>query len=932
MSRRFLTIPTMVVALLCMGLGVPLFLEGAAHEIVMRGICAALGILAAFLLLRNTPSEAGPERDGWRLVAFSAFLWSMGILLQAVDGVLSTSAYQPNLGDFFFVPGEILGLVGLIRLPCREVRSHERTLSWLDLTIAGISAGSLYWNLVLTPAYQDTAPRTLDRLALAFVYPVLEFLLLLILIDLQVRGPRRLSSLSAYRWATAAFVVLLTGDVFLVLHPDLWKTLSGRTILHGSDMVFAAFCVMGAHMLAKGRTSVEDREGVQTLKALRESLVPLAWVALPGLALAWTLVTEGPQESRMLLAATGLLVPLVVARQRLVQKRLQSHLRTSLLTSLLPLTLGLQLLGVIVVALVLALHGIDAARRVAIAEAAQWAMRADEEMHHEGMSVAGRIKSEAARGGSRVEILESFRPDRRGLLEAVPVPITNDIFLNAFGHVIWRRGSGSELLVWERLPVSNAVLVTVTPMTKLLESARNAETLVLLLFAMTALSTVLALIALARRLTAPLEELTIAASRIQAGSLDLAPLGHGPDEVGRLGFALDAMVKRLTGNLDEVMILAQRAEEASRAKSRFLANMSHEIRTPLNGILGMAELLDGSQLPGSERRWVQSMRSSAESLRDLLGDILDLSKIEAGHMTMEHVPFDPAQLLHDVDALFQTVALSKGIQLFLEIEFPQEIDVVGDPVRVRQILTNLVSNALKFTTQGHVKMKSTLFRGEWTIAVSDTGTGISEDAQLRIWEVFAQADESTTRRFGGTGLGLSISRQLARLMGGELNLAKSTLGAGSVFSLKLPVEIARRAAGSSNPNQPLSNGESLSALKVLVAEDNAVNQKVILGFLRRLGCSPRLAVNGREAVEAANRESWDVVLMDVHMPVMDGLEATRILRDQHHYIGPIWALTASALPEERARCKLSGMDGFLSKPLSIHELRTALEGLIRPKA
>ena len=922
---RTLPVPTILLALLGAGVVLLPFLEGLVLESVIRSITAILGGLAVRFLVRNLPLEPGPERDGWRLVALGAFLWVLGILARGLDTATGDAFRRFHLGDVFFVPAALVSLVGLVRLPCRQLGSEGRNLAWLDLAIAGISAGSLYWHMVLVPSVIDEGGRSPWRLGLALLYPILESLLLLTCVDLLVRGPRRLESQMAYRWASVAFLTLLAGDVTMEAIPHLWASREGSILLHATNLVFAGAAAMGAWSLGNKEARLPATTGPSTLKALRESLVPLAWIAAPGLALAWTLVTNGPGDSMVLLAAGLVLVPLVVARQRLAQMRLQAHLRTSLLTTMLPVTLGLQLLGVIVVALVLAQHGIQTARRIALAEASEWAFRADEAIRLSG--AAGALRLEKSRPGEslRIALMAPYRQPDEFLGDTLPTSLALEIFQEPGGDALWKPGKGRdrELLVWVRLRESREILVTSTPLPVLLGPARKAEALVLLLFALTAVLTVYAVTTLARRLTAPLENLTKAASRIQAGSLELGELESGPDEVGRLGTALRGMVARLSGHLDELTRLAQKAEEASRAKSRFLANMSHEIRTPLNGILGMAELLDGSQLPGSERRWVHAMRSSAESLRDLLGDILDLSKIEAGHMRVESLPLDPDALLRDVEALFQPVALAKGVRLVLECRCPPDRDVLGDPVRIRQILSNLVSNALKFTLQGEVAIRSKVEKDLWTIAVEDTGTGIPAEATSKIWLAFSQADESTTRRFGGTGLGLSISRQLARLMGGELRLVRSVPGEGSRFAVELPATLVDRAPAP--PALPQTETPA-SALRILVAEDNAVNQKVVLGFLRRLGYQPKLAIDGREALSAGLESSWDVILMDVHMPVMDGLEASRSLR-QAGYKGPIWALTASTLPEERDRCREAGMDGFLAKPLSLADLRTALQGV-----
>ena len=742
-----------------------------------------MGSLAVVFLWKNHPREAGPERDGWRIVILAGICWTIGIAVQGIQTTWRNTLSEVYWGDAFFLCAGVSAMVGLARLPRHEVRDTERQATWLDLAIAGISSASLYLNLVLIPSIQQMSDRTPARMAVALLYPVVEFLLLIALVNLVVRGSARPAGATAYRWATAGFLVLLIGDIALEIQPDLWHAPTGRLILHGSNIAFAAMIALAGHRLGARAVSGERHGRPQVLLAMQESLAPLAWIAIPGIVLAGSLVTNGTENIAILVVAILLLVPLVIYRLRLADLRLGKHLRTSILVALLPASVGSQLFSAIVIALVLAVNGLESARRVAIADASVLAERTSVALDRRGLRAIAEIEGIDSRDGRRAAIVGIPDMHESPLAKLVATKVDVSAFRREAGDLVWNSGRRMEreLLVWKHVPHSDAILVLTTPLPLLLRPARQAEIVILLLFALASIASTLIVMSRAKRLTAPLEDLTGAASRIQAGSLELPPLRHGPDEVGRLGYALEAMVGRLTGHLGELRELAHRADEANRAKSRFLANMSHEIRTPLNGILGMAELLDGANLPGSEKRWVHAMRTSTESLRDLLGDILDLTKIEEGRMRIEQVPLDPAALLRDLDALFKPIAFAKGLSIEMHGDHDNALDIVTDPVRIRQILTNLVSNAVKFTEQGTVRLRSRTESETWIVEVEDTGEGIAPEAQEHIWEMFSQADESTTRCFGGTGLGLPISRHLARLMGGQLELAWSAPGKGSLF-------------------------------------------------------------------------------------------------------------------------------------------------------
>jgi signal transduction histidine kinase len=368
------------------------------------------------------------------------------------------------------------------------------------------------------------------------------------------------------------------------------------------------------------------------------------------------------------------------------------------------------------------------------------------------------------------------------------------------------------------------------------------------------------------------------------------------------------------------------ADAASHAKSEFVALISHEIRTPLNGVIGMAAALKGEDEPGRIREGLRVVQQSADTLLAVINDVLDLSKIEAGRLELERVSFSPREQLGLVIDLMQSAAAEKGNELELTVSSEVPGCMLGDPTRVRQVAMNLVSNAVKFTRGGQVTCRLSMRDGALSLEVHDTGIGMEPEVLQRLFKPFTQADASTTRRFGGTGLGLAICQRLVQAMGGAITVS-SAPGQGSVFRVSLPVV---EAEAPRRPQPPVLAAPA-RRLRVLLVEDNTINQLVARRLLEGLGHEVTTAANGREGVDACARAEFDLVLMDCHMPELDGYEATRELR-RRQWRAPIVALTAAATPEDAARCREAGMDEVLTKPLRVERLSALLQAFAPPRA
>jgi signal transduction histidine kinase/CheY-like chemotaxis protein/HPt (histidine-containing phosphotransfer) domain-containing protein len=412
-------------------------------------------------------------------------------------------------------------------------------------------------------------------------------------------------------------------------------------------------------------------------------------------------------------------------------------------------------------------------------------------------------------------------------------------------------------------------------------------------------------------------------------------LATSQEEIRRHGELLEERIHQRTEDLEKVM---RAALAASQAKSEFLANMSHELRTPMNGLLGMLDVVLDSRVEPEQRDHLETAQRCAYSLLALLNDILDLSKIEAGKMMLEHIPFNVRTVLEDCVKSYHATATQKKIGLHFEVDLSSPTQILGDPLRLRQVAANLLSNAVKFTDRGWVCLRLSSrpdsaknesgSHVNMIIDVSDTGPGIEADKLPFIFDKFTQADGSITRKYGGTGLGLAITRRLTGIQGGQVQV-ESKVGKGSTFTVTIPCELVKTPPSvPAERRREIRARQGASAARVLLVEDNVVNQKVVMAILRKQGFQIDVANDGREALTKLDASGGDyhLVLMDIQMPVLDGLETTRaIRRDPRWQNLPIIAMTAHAMNGDRERCLQAGMNAYISKPVQPAHLVSMVE-------
>jgi signal transduction histidine kinase/CheY-like chemotaxis protein len=456
-----------------------------------------------------------------------------------------------------------------------------------------------------------------------------------------------------------------------------------------------------------------------------------------------------------------------------------------------------------------------------------------------------------------------------------------------------------------------------------------------------------------RLMARPLSLLQDGITSIREGRLEPVQVSRTGDEIEFLGESFNRMIEELARSRQELLqnqelledrikertqqleVAMQNALAASQVKSEFLANISHELRTPMNGILGMIDIVLGSDLNAEQRDHLQTAQGCAYSLLALLNDVLDLSKIEAGRMALEKIPFELRALIADSKKAQTALALQKGVELRTVIEPDVPHRVIGDPLRIRQMLINLLSNAAKFTDRGWIELRVRT-AGDTTagnimliLEVADTGMGIAADKLPTIFDKFTQADSSISRRFGGSGLGLAITKVLAEMHGGTVAV-ESELGVGSTFTVTIECEISAERVEPEHSHAMPATHVSLATPgaggSVLLVEDNPVNQKLVASILQKRGYHVVISGNGREALKVLREQEFQLVLMDVQMPEMDGLETTRLIRQDRRWSElPIVAMTAHAMNGDREGCLAAGMNGYISKPVHSAHLLSIVE-------
>jgi signal transduction histidine kinase/CheY-like chemotaxis protein len=460
-----------------------------------------------------------------------------------------------------------------------------------------------------------------------------------------------------------------------------------------------------------------------------------------------------------------------------------------------------------------------------------------------------------------------------------------------------------------------------------------------------------------RLLARPLTLLQQGITSVRQGKFEPIQVSRTHDEIEYLGESFNRMIEELAASHEEIRRhgelleerIHQRTEDlekamraalaASQAKSEFLANMSHELRTPMNGLLGMLDVVLDSRVEPEQQDQLETAQRCAYSLLALLNDILDLSKIEAGKMMLENIPFNVRTVLEDCVKSYQATAMQKKIGLHFEVDLSAPTQILGDPLRLRQVAANLLSNAVKFTDRGWVCLRLSAqpaaaksesgSQVNMIIDVSDTGPGIEADKLPFIFDKFTQADGSITRKYGGTGLGLAITRRLTGMQGGQVQV-ESKVGKGSTFTITIPCELVKtpQTAPAERRREITARQGAASAARVLLVEDNLVNQKVVMAILRKQGFHIDVASDGREALTKLEASGGDyhLVLMDIQMPVLDGLETTRaIRRDPRWQNLPIIAMTAHAMNGDRERCLQAGMNAYISKPVQPAHLVSMVE-------
>ncbi len=854
----------------------------------------ALAVLCLLYAARMSRNYDRRHYYGWLLLFVSQFSFFLGDVFFSYYDLLLKQSTSPSLADIFYLLAYPLFLSGALLLPSANFNLSERIKLLLDTGIVMISSVLIYWSLFIAPAIEQNLGADTLTMLLAVAYPIGDLLLLFALVELFFRSRRNPGADPLLFLGLFCFANIFADAIYM------GESMAGTFVSGGPlDVIWIfSYLMLGlagishANNLRLGHYGVELEFNHHYGERMWPLYLPYFFAGIAFIMLVYSHENPFAIPFSILSVSVGFIICLVIARQVLVlnensvlyknARRLNEELERRVTERTSQLVATNKDLQSQIWERQMAEDALkDSERR--LADIINFLPDATFVINKRGIVIAWNraiekmtgFKAENVMGKGNHEYSIPFYGKRRPML--IDLVLNSDPDFENTYEALKKQEDGSFVGV-SFIPNMNGH-----------------------------------------------------ASYLLASA---AILYDSEGEVyGAIESIRDITERKLAE--EDLKSAKERAESATRAKSEFLANMSHEIRTPMNAVIGMTNLLLYENLNSRQKEYAETIRNSGEALLAIINNILDLSKIEGSMMELEHQPFALRDIIEESMTLIAAIASEKGLNTAYDTDKNTPKVILGDPTRLRQILVNLLSNAVKFTEKGEVvisvfsrKLEGDNF--EIHFAVKDTGIGVPEDKLGRLFQSFSQVDASTTRRYGGTGLGLVISKKLVEMMGGKIWI-ESEVGRGSTFHFTIQAE--------STLKEPVDTFKPISCfdadiqenldhdLQILLAEDNQVNQIVTQRMLNKLGYRADIVANGIEVLQALERETYDVILMDILMPEMDGLDATKAIRQRWPGGPKIIAMTASALQGDRETCLAAGMDGYISKPTRIEELKAVLESM-----